>query len=795
LKWLLVAERPLTPAELVAATELNPPRCITPHNFPGPSRESALAVELLIHSCGGLLLQDTQLGVVRFSHLSVQEYLETRNDVWGVSVIDAQLLVSESCLWMLQSTPRLPLYQYAAQYWFHHCRLYQDLVLSAKDTKHALCIPLLDGFLGSFEQASASYVKWSDWVGGNRRPYVIIGPLASTLSTPVCPAFSAAFAGLGELVSWLWNTQRSGVKIENCRGETLLGVASRCGTGWIVAEVLKWGPETEDVQNALYSASAAGKSVILKLLLDHGADINLPDSDCATALTTAVNYDAGLELVTFLLDRGADINLVDDNEGTPLGIAARKGNMETVILLLGRGAEVNATGGRYVTALGSAAHGGRLDMVTYLLGQGAEVNLTCDDDIREDFGYGTALSAAACSGVPEIVTLLLDRGAAVNLVGGEYGTALGAAAASGDQEIATLLLDRGADVNLVGGDYDTALGAAVLSRVLEIVTLLLDRGAHVNLTGGEYGYGSALVVSVCYGSLEVIILLLNRGAEVNLTGGRYGAALGAAAYSLKLDNVTLLLDRGADVNLTAGNYGTALGAVAAAPLYMGNSDLSLKIATLLLDRVADVNVTSGIYGTALGAAAYHGKLAIVTLLLDRGADVNITGGVCGTPLGAASCSGHLEIVSLLLDRGADVNLIGGNYGTALGAVGGGSQGPLEILVSLDPESDLEDIARSPEYADLFIRQLAIVPLLLERGADINMSFGGKYGTALGAAAYGGEVEMVKLLLDQGANRDLMNSEGARPYDLAVQQGRLDIVNLLDSRCVERIKPYQLIRHV
>ncbi|RPB27784.1 hypothetical protein L211DRAFT_778835, partial [Terfezia boudieri ATCC MYA-4762] len=114
LKWMLVSKRPLRPAELIAAAELNPPRSISAHNFPATSEVSTLGVEVLIHSCEGLLLLDKQLDVVRFSHLSVQEYLETQNEIWDVNIIDVQLFVSESCLWTLQSPLNLPLYEYSA---------------------------------------------------------------------------------------------------------------------------------------------------------------------------------------------------------------------------------------------------------------------------------------------------------------------------------------------------------------------------------------------------------------------------------------------------------------------------------------------------------------------------------------------------------------------------------------------------------------------------------------------------------------------------------------------------------
>ena len=93
---MLVSKRPLKPRELIAAAELNPSLTVSSSCY--PPQESALEVEQLIQSCEGLLLLDSTLDVVRFSHLSVQEYLEIRSETWDVSVVEAELFVSESCL-------------------------------------------------------------------------------------------------------------------------------------------------------------------------------------------------------------------------------------------------------------------------------------------------------------------------------------------------------------------------------------------------------------------------------------------------------------------------------------------------------------------------------------------------------------------------------------------------------------------------------------------------------------------------------------------------------------------------
>jgi len=65
LKWMLVSQRPLSPKELIAATELNP-ESTPPHSLQPPA-EPLLNLELVIHVFGGLILLDYELDVMRFA--------------------------------------------------------------------------------------------------------------------------------------------------------------------------------------------------------------------------------------------------------------------------------------------------------------------------------------------------------------------------------------------------------------------------------------------------------------------------------------------------------------------------------------------------------------------------------------------------------------------------------------------------------------------------------------------------------------------------------------------------------
>jgi len=390
LKWMLVSRKPLKPQELVAATGINPSS--TPLDRPAddqllhPAPDLSLDIELVVHVCGGLILLDHELEVIRFAHLSVQEYLETRQDSWGI--IDAQRFVSEGCLWTLQCGPCLTsaLYDYAGCNWFRHCRSYQDIILSRRtqDPNNSLDIPILNTFLGSFACGSTHFTEWVDWLKEQKvqKVYEDLHPCYWGLSKPLSPAFAAATSGLGELISWLWHSESADMNIRTDENKSLLYLASSYGTTWIM--------------------------------------------ECVLA--------RGVEL---------DINEVCSS-GTALCGAAESGMLENATLLLDQGADPNiAYGGSNVTALFCAIAGGKLEIVMLLLGRGADINVVFGSSL------GSTLALATFLRRREMATLLLDHGTDINIrFGGEYGTALGVAAAFGRLELATLLLDRGANPDL-----------------------------------------------------------------------------------------------------------------------------------------------------------------------------------------------------------------------------------------------------------------------------------------------------------------------------------------------------------
>jgi ankyrin repeat protein len=205
--------------------------------------------------------------------------------------------------------------------------------------------------------------------------------------------------------------------------------------------------------SSLQKAAAAGHELIVKLLIKHGANIEVkPHEDSALHKAVIHNYPS---IVKTLLERGADIN-ASGSSGTPLILAAQHGYEKIVELLLEKGANIDAESDNG-TPLEIAARHGYLKIVERLI-----------------------------SGYPNVrdqlhVQLLMKR---LNRKGPQ-GTVLQCAAAGGHKEVANLLLAQGADVNVQSGPYGTALEAAIAEGNVDMVKILLRAGATDFSHGGD----------------------------------------------------------------------------------------------------------------------------------------------------------------------------------------------------------------------------------------------------------------------------------------------------------------------
>ena len=197
----------------------------------------------------------------------------------------------------------------------------------------------------------------------------------------------------------------------------------------------------------LSNAAAVGRMDIVQLLLDHGADPNLPEEQYAPkgrALYSAV-YHGHYDIAKLLLDRGAFPNPPVESSGDALWISREwRPDPRMEQLLLSYGAteqnrpaedwESRAGNWLRISPLHRAARKGDVDKARALLDAGADLTA------RDEHLRSTPLAWAAKFGQVEMVKFLLERGAPKSLPDDPaWATPLAWATRRGHDEIARLL--------------------------------------------------------------------------------------------------------------------------------------------------------------------------------------------------------------------------------------------------------------------------------------------------------------------------------------------------------------------
>jgi hypothetical protein len=175
-----------------------------------------------------------------------------------------------------------------------------------------------------------------------------------------------------------------------------------------------WKKTPDDLRSPLYYAAVTGAFQLTSLLIHDGADINeVPLTASDDAVLQGAIYHKHKAIVKLLLEHGADVNAQGGGLGNSLQQAVCAEDKDVVQLLIRNGAQVNAEGGTYGTALQAAAYLGNLDILQLLLDNSADVNV-------KGGRYGNALQVAVAGDEIDIAELLLARGANVDSPGLEW---------------------------------------------------------------------------------------------------------------------------------------------------------------------------------------------------------------------------------------------------------------------------------------------------------------------------------------------------------------------------------------
>jgi ankyrin repeat protein len=238
----------------------------------------------------------------------------------------------------------------------------------------------------------------------------------------------------------------------------------------------------------LRNAAARGHIEIVKLLLERGADPNLPEEGIAPhghALYSAV-YSGHYEVAKLLLERGAYPNPPVESSADALSIALMNKDEKMAELLCSYGAarsvDIMAYYGDVETAAAIFAVNPALADDPHALSQAAGNGH--EPFVRLMLHHQPALARRVSGDAKtrELSEFLFERGANPNNADWLGITPLHQFARSGNIEKAGLFLDYGADLHARDDDIcSTPLAWAAKSGNLPMVEFLLERGARSNL--------------------------------------------------------------------------------------------------------------------------------------------------------------------------------------------------------------------------------------------------------------------------------------------------------------------------
>lgn len=196
-----------------------------------------------------------------------------------------------------------------------------------------------------------------------------------------------------------------------------------------------------------------------------------------------------------------------------------------------------------------------------------------------------------------------------------------------------------------------------------------------------------------------------------------------------------------------------------------NGDFS-KVQAILNSNKEAVNSEKANGNTPLHIAADNGHLDIVKLLISFGADIDKKNNGNRSPLFYAMRSDHMDIVRLFVDNGGEITI---NEAATCGFIETIEE---QIAKGVDPNTLLHSAA--------FGGQKDIVELLINNGADVNLKDGNSEFTPIFYAIIKNHEMVIDILIKNGADLNAKDKNGDSPLDIAKSVGNDLIIGKLTN---------------
>jgi ankyrin repeat protein len=458
-------------------------------------------------------------------------------------------------------------------------------------------------------------------------------------------------------------------------------------------------------------------------------------------------YDAvmsrDMAAFNYLLFIGANVDAAG-SAGSPLYVAASRGDLPVVVALLDNFADVNIAGPHEERPIHAAAKGGHLEVLLALLDRGADIDSTRDDG-------ATALLLAVCLKNQRIVNALLRRGADVNLEATSSLTPLFAAIKAGHLEMIDILLSYNASTTkedkfgacaihyAAGGLGDSGLRIlqAILSKTnIEDINQIPKRKMGEIKKDYLLRAKTPLQIAIRCGQEDMIMAFIRVGAVRNymfpIYNGKNIFQIAISKKYLKLSS--FLFNEKFRKDSDEITKSPLKQEVIERVIYENVSLLreavksqNHEIVRIIIDSNSLMRtITKEDVETFIIAIKNKDYLTISELLRDEKFKINILQNN-GNILHDAIIMRDVGLIRTLLDNGFDINKVREDGNTPLClAIESGDSNVVRLLLAKDANLSKPGFeGRPPLLVAILEKNVEMFNILLEKGAKLDQIFNGK----------------------------------------------------------------------
>ncbi|TCC90320.1 ankyrin repeat domain-containing protein [Pedobacter frigiditerrae] len=294
---------------------------------------------------------------------------------------------------------------------------------------------------------------------------------------------------------------------------------------------------------------------------------------------------------------------------------------------------------------------------------------------------------------------------------------------------------------------------------------------------GPYDADAVVYAINAHSTMETIQFMLSqKGNDINKIVSNGRTYLYSAASNANIELMEYLISKGAKTNLR-DNFGYTVLSYAAA---IGQTNT--RVYDICIREGADVvNEKVGGANALLLLAPYDKDFSLISYFINKGVDVKSTDSIGKTAFDYAVKGGHIEVLKALIAKGVKFNkdaILAASIGTY-----GSSGARLELykylvslnlnpnVISVSGENVLHYIVRKPT-------QLDVINYFIEKGVEVNKANNEGITPLMYAASTNDDLATLTRLINLSKNLHQADKKGITALAYAVRRNTPEIVKLL-----------------